>query len=96
MFGSLLILLILPIVDLARVRGSQYRPFMKFALWTFFVNFLILIWLGSQHPEEPYVTIGQISTGLYFSWFLIIVPFIGVLENTLMDLSLTSDFSTKK
>jgi ubiquinol-cytochrome c reductase cytochrome b subunit len=31
MFGSLLILLILPIVDLSRVRGNQFRPIMKVA-----------------------------------------------------------------
>jgi ubiquinol-cytochrome c reductase cytochrome b subunit len=31
MFGSLGILLILPLVDLSRVRGSQFRPFMRFA-----------------------------------------------------------------
>jgi len=31
MFGSLLILLILPITDLSRIRGSQFRPAMKVA-----------------------------------------------------------------
>src|SRR6201990_393878 len=32
MFGSLLILLILPLTDLSRIRGSQFRPAMKLAL----------------------------------------------------------------
>src|ERR1700744_3439442 len=31
MFGSLLILLILPLTDLSRIRGSQFRPAMKLA-----------------------------------------------------------------
>jgi quinol-cytochrome oxidoreductase complex cytochrome b subunit len=31
MFGSLLILLILPITDLSRIRSSQFRPAMKLA-----------------------------------------------------------------
>jgi ubiquinol-cytochrome c reductase cytochrome b subunit len=31
MFGSLLILLILPLTDLSRLRGSQFRPAMKLA-----------------------------------------------------------------
>ncbi len=88
MFGSLVILLILPIVDTARIRGSQFRPLMRFANWVFFVNFLILMWIGSQHPEEPFVTIGQISTALYFLHFLFFVPLIGIIENTLMDLAL--------
>ena len=88
MFGSLVILLILPITDLGRVRGSQFRPLMRFAFWTFVVDFLILMWIGSQHPEEPFVFIGQVATAYYFAWFLVVVPFIGIFENTIMDLAL--------
>jgi len=88
MFGSLLILLILPLSDLSRIRGCQFRPAMKVAFWFFVVNFVILMWIGSQHPNSPYVEIGQIATTFYFAWFLIIVPFIGLAENTLMDLAL--------
>lgn len=87
MFGSLLILLILPLTDLSRIRGSQFRPAMKLAFWFFVVNFIILMWIGSQHPESPYVEIGQFSTAFYFLWFLFIVPAIGVVENTLMDVA---------
>nr|YP_009487314.1 apocytochrome b [Russula virescens]AWB36216.1 apocytochrome b [Russula virescens]WRO45332.1 apocytochrome b [Russula virescens] len=87
MFGSLLILLILPLTDLSRIRGSQFRPAMKLALWFFIVNFVILMWIGSQHPESPFVEVGQIATTFYFAWFLIIVPIIGIAENTLMDLA---------
>jgi ubiquinol-cytochrome c reductase cytochrome b subunit len=88
MFGSLLILLILPLVDLSRIRSSQFRPLMKVANWIFFVNFLVLMWIGSQHPEQPFVTIGQISTTLYFAHFIVIVPLLGIIENTLMDIAL--------
>jgi ubiquinol-cytochrome c reductase cytochrome b subunit len=87
MFGSLLILLVLPYTDLSRIRGNQFKPFMKFAFWLFVVDFIILMWIGSQHPNEPYVTIGQIATAFYFAWFLIIVPVIGIIENTFMDLA---------
>lgn len=87
MFGSLLILLILPLVDLSRIRGNQFRPAMKLAFWFFVVNFFILMWIGSQHPESPYLEIGQFSTAFYFVWFLFIVPVIGITENTLMDIA---------
>lgn len=87
MFGSLLILLILPLTDLSRIRGNQFRPAMKFAFWFFVVDFIILLWIGAQHPDTPYLEIGQISTALYFAWFLIIVPSIGVIENTLLDVA---------
>ena len=87
MFGSLLILLVLPYTDLSRVRGNQFKPFMKFAFWFFVVDFIILMWIGSQHPNSPYVEIGQIATAFYFAWFLIIVPVVGLIENTFMDLA---------
>ena len=58
MFGSLLILLILPYTDLSRIRGNQFKPFMKFAFWLFVVVFIILMLIGSQHLNSPYVEIG--------------------------------------
>ena len=91
MFGSLLILLILPVTDISRVRSVQFRPLMKFAYWIFVVNFLILFWIGSQHPDYPYLQIGQISTFYYFAHFLFITPLIGIIENTLLDISLTEN-----
>lgn len=88
MFGSLLILLAMPLLDTSRVRGSEFRPIMKFMFWIFVSNFIILFWIGSQHPEAPFVQIGQVATALYFGWFLVIVPVTGIVENTLMDLAI--------
>ena len=88
MFGSLLILLILPLTDLSRIRGNQFRPAMKLAFWFFVVDFIILMWIGSQHPDSPYLEIGQFATAFYFVWFLLLVPLIGLIENTLFDLYL--------
>ena len=87
MFGSLLILLILPYVDIGRVRSAAFRPIMKIAYWFFIVNFVILMWIGSQHPTTPYVEIGQIATAFYFAWFIALVPLIGLIENTLFDMA---------
>jgi ubiquinol-cytochrome c reductase cytochrome b subunit len=56
----------------------------------FVANFLILMQLGAKHVESPFIEFGQISTVLYFSHFLIIVPAISLFENTLMDISINS------
>lgn len=93
MFSSLLILLIMPIVDTSRIRGNQFKPLMKFFFWAFVVNFFILMWIGSQHPNYPYTIIGQFSTAFYFLYFLVVIPTLGICENTLMDLILP--YSTK-
>ena len=51
------------------------------------VNFLILMKLGACHVEIPFIELGQLSTVLYFSYFIIIVPVTSLIENTLVDLS---------
>lgn len=60
---------------------------MKLAFWLFIIDFAILLWIGAEHPNTPFVEIGQIATAFYFSWFLMIVPVIGLIENTSMDLT---------
>src|SRR6201995_626250 len=87
MFSAILILLIMPLVDLSRSRGLQFRPLSKIAFYIFVVNFLILMQLGAKHVESPFIELGQISTILYFSHFLIIIPIVSLVENSLIELS---------
>jgi len=84
MFGALLIILLLPIVDLGLQKGFQFRPISKIMFYIFVVNFLILLSLGAKHVESPYVELGQISTIIYFGYFLIGLPLISILENILV------------
>ena len=93
---SLLILLVMPILDTSRIRGSQFRPLMRFSFWTFVVCFFVLMFIGSQHVESPYVEIGAAATAYYFAWFLVVVPVIGVIENTLMDIALSDEAVSSK
>jgi ubiquinol-cytochrome c reductase cytochrome b subunit len=88
MFGSLLILFTLPALDVSRVRGSQFRPLFRLAFWVLVADFVVLTMIGARHPEDPYIQVGQAATALYFAWFLVIVPALGALENTLMDIAL--------
>jgi ubiquinol-cytochrome c reductase cytochrome b subunit len=88
MFSAILILLIMPYSDLSRSRGIQFKPLSKIAFYIFVANFLILMQLGAKHVESPFIEFGQISTTLYFSYFLIVVPLITYIENTLIDLNI--------
>jgi ubiquinol-cytochrome c reductase cytochrome b subunit len=87
MFSAILMLLVMPYTDLSRSRGIQFRPLSKIAFYVFIANFLILMVLGAKHVESPFIEFGQISTVLYFSHFLIIVPLISLIENSLIDIS---------
>lgn len=94
MFAAILILFLLPILDVSKTRSLQFRPFMKFFYWLFVGNFFILMWIGANHAEPPFLFIGQVSTIFYFLYFLFFIPFISILENTLADIS-SSDINSQ-
>ena len=85
MLGSLLILLAMPLLDDGRGRGDVHRPLSRIAFWVFVGIFFLLMYLGSQHAEEPYITVGAIATAAYFLWFVLLLPIIGMLENSSFD-----------
>ncbi|GAB4064059.1 hypothetical protein GCM10028777_09200 [Angustibacter speluncae] len=88
MFAAILVLLTLPFTDLGRSRGFQFRPLSKLAFYLFGVIFITLGRLGAVHVEDPFILMGQIYATAYFGYFLIILPIISILENTLIDLSI--------
>ena len=90
MFAAILALMVMPITDLSKLRGVQFRPLSKVAFYIFVANFLILMQIGAKHVETPFIEFGQISTVLYFSYFLIIVPVISLIENSLVELTIKS------
>jgi len=90
MFSAILTIMLLPITDLGRFKGLQFRPLSKIAFYIFVANLFVLMQLGAKHVESPFIEFGQISTVLYFAHFLFIVPVVSILENTLVDLNSTS------
>ena len=88
MFSAILILLLLPITDVSRSRGMQFRPLSKIAFYIFVANFLILMQLGAKHVESPFIEFGQISTVLYFLYFTVIMYSITFIENSFVELNL--------
>ena len=87
MFAAILVLLVMPISDLSKLRGVQFRPLSKIAFFIFVANFLVLMQLGAKHVEAPFIEFGQISTVLYFAHFFVIVPVLSIVENSLVELS---------
>jgi ubiquinol-cytochrome c reductase cytochrome b subunit len=89
MFTAILAILLLPILDFSKVKGSPFKPLSKIIFWILVANFLVLMKLGACHVESPFIELGQISTVLYFGYFAVIVPIISLLENTLVNLNLS-------
>jgi ubiquinol-cytochrome c reductase cytochrome b subunit len=94
MFSALLIILILPMADLGKTKGLQFRPISRFLFYSFVINFFILLQLGAKHVEDPFILFGQISTVLYFGYFILFVPIVSLIENTLIDINIYKNNTT--
>jgi len=80
MFGSLIILFILPFVNRSLIKSATFRPFYGFFLALWILNVAFLGWLGQLPVEQPFINYGLYATFYYFLFFLFFVPVAGVLE----------------
>jgi ubiquinol-cytochrome c reductase cytochrome b subunit len=83
LFAAILVLFVLPFVSTSEVRSSLYRPLHQKLFWLLVIDYILLGYLGQQVPESPFIEIGQIASIYYFSYFLIIIPFLGRFEKNL-------------
>ena len=84
MVGGILINLLLPILNTSNIRSSFFRPLHKVIFWIFIFNFLALGEIGELPVEDPYIQIGQACTVIYFAYYLVILPGLGLLERVLI------------
>jgi len=68
---ALVLLLVLGMMQ-AYQTLSQFK-FYSMVAWLFFRVNVILIWLGIQPVEDPYIFMGQVVTVLYFLYILIVL-----------------------
>ncbi len=80
MFGSILILFILPWLDFSPVRSARFRPIYKQFFWILVIDCVVLGWVGANPPEPPYLYFGQAATAYYFFHFIILLPLLSVFE----------------
>ena len=73
-------LLALPFINSSETRSSAFRPIYKKAFWLLVADCIILVWIGQQAVEDPYILIGQLASVYFFVFFLIFVPFLGKFE----------------
>jgi ubiquinol-cytochrome c reductase cytochrome b subunit len=84
MFGAIVVLFLIPFINQSEVRSSTFRPIYRKVFWFLFADFLILGWIGQKVVESPYIEVGQIATVLYFLFFCVILPGLGVLESAMI------------
>ena len=80
MFASILLFLFLPWLDRSKVRSSKFRPIYKQFFWIFFLDCLVLGYIGAKPAEGSFIIIGQLATFYYFFHLIVLIPLIGILE----------------
>nr|ADF43400.1 cytochrome b [Hemiphyllodactylus yunnanensis jinpingensis] len=82
---SIAILFFIPSLHNTNQRTNSFRPLAQLMFWAFVANILILTWIGGQPVEDPFITIGQIASGMYFIMILTLNPLMNKLETTLLN-----------
>jgi ubiquinol-cytochrome c reductase cytochrome b subunit len=80
MFGSILVLFVLPWLDFSKVRSARFRPIYRQFFWLFFIDCIVLGYVGAKPAEVPWTYVGQAATAYYFAHFLIILPLLAKFE----------------
>jgi ubiquinol-cytochrome c reductase cytochrome b/c1 subunit len=89
MFGSILVLFVLPWLDTSKVKSARYRPIYKYFFWIFLADCFVLGVVGGHAPGDPvfkgipwftYIVLGKLSTLYYFFHLVILFPVLGWLE----------------
>ena len=89
MGGSILIMLLIPFTYTGYIRNTTYRPLFKVFYWLLVADFLTLMWVGQAPITDPFIALGQLASVYYFSFFLFIIPLIGIVETKLVNYKVT-------
>ncbi len=83
MFGSILILFVLPWLDTSKVRSARFRPLFRPFIFVWVAAVILLGVCGAHKPEGIWVVLSRVCTLWYYLHFLVIMPVLGKLETPL-------------
>ena len=83
MFGSLLVMFVLPWLDTSKIRSARFRPIYRQLIWVWVASVICLGICGAHKPEGIWVVLSRVCTLYYFLHYLVILPILGKLERPL-------------
>nr|BBO25393.1 cytochrome B [Linckia laevigata] len=84
LLASILVLFTVPFLHTSNNQANTFRPASQTLFWLLTSVFIILTWIGSQPVEDPFILLGQITSIIYFSLFVIVFPLTSEIENKLI------------
>ncbi|HUX78177.1 MAG TPA: cytochrome c1 [Alphaproteobacteria bacterium] len=90
MVSSVSVLFFVPWLDTSKVRSATFRPLYKWVFWGFVMDCFVLGYVGAYSPDHIFATLGglsnqtlgQFTTLLYFAFFFLALPLLGIYEKT--------------
>nr|AII19609.1 cytochrome b [Morelia viridis] len=82
---SIMILFTIPFTHTAYLRPMTFRPLSQLMFWTLVATFATITWAATKPVEPPFILISQVTSTLYFTFFLSI-PILGWMENKMMNI----------
>ena len=87
LFGSILVLFVVPWLDTSPVRSARFRPVYKQFFWLLVIDVVMLGYVGGNRVDAtllgtgiPLLIFGRLGTIYYFLHFWIIMPLVGWFE----------------
>ena len=82
---SIAIIALLPVVDTSMTRSTYFKPLHIVLFWFFLADSFSLGWIGQEIVESPFIEMGIFVTSSYFFYFIPLLPFLGFLDNKLIE-----------
>nr|BDQ43907.1 cytochrome b [Amynthas yunoshimensis] len=69
--AAIVVMFIMPLTTMNNKRSLSFYPINQLMFWVLATSWAILTWVGGRPVEDPYITIGQTFTSLYFLYFIL-------------------------
>ena len=84
---SIFIIALLPVLDTSAFRSNYFKPLNVILFWYFLADSCSLGWIGQEIVESPFIEMANFVTSSYFLYFIPLLPFLGFLENSIIEYS---------
>jgi len=81
---SILVLIVCPFIKKSNFRRLTFYPLSKFYFWIHVNTWILLTWIGARPVEDPYITIGQIFSAVYFLFYFLNPFLIGLWDKWIL------------